>query len=552
MRELIRILTPASRHWPWMAAGVLLGVLVIILNSALMAVSGWFIASMAVAGASKLSFNYFFASASIRALAIMRALGRYAERLITHDAGFHILADLRNWLFRKMIPLAPAGLEKYGSGELAGRLRADLDSLETVYLRILAPVITGGFSILLASIFVSFWSGTASLVLFSMLVCSGLLLPFFTRYLAEQPGRSSAKLSGQLRKAVTEGLQGAEELLLLGAVRHQAAMVESVSANLIQQQVRLGKIGAVGLAGITATAGIASVLVLLICIPLIGSGELSPPNLVMLLLFSAASFEAVAPLAHSLQLVPAASEAVRRIRELADAKAPFTEPLISSQPTSSEIVIKDVSVAYNRDTFVLEHFSLRIKPGERVALTGSSGIGKSTLIELLLRFRPYQGSVTISGCELSEISSDTLAGLVSAAPQKPHLFNRSIRDNILLGRDISDDALSALLLDTGLAEWVAALPDGLDTMVGELGSEVSGGEARRIAVARAILSDLPVLLLDEPTEGLDSVTEQFVVKRLSERLRGKTLLLATHRPACLVMAERVVIFQPKRQSQFCS
>jgi len=552
MRELIRILTPASRHWPWMAAGVLLGVLVIILNSALMAVSGWFIASMAVAGASKLSFNYFFASASIRALAIMRALGRYAERLITHDAGFHILADLRNWLFRKMIPLAPAGLEKYGSGELAGRLRADLDSLETVYLRILAPVITGGFSILLASIFVSFWSGTASLVLFSMLVCSGLLLPFFTRYLAEQPGRSSAKLSGQLRKAVTEGLQGAEELLLLGAVRHQAAMVESVSANLIQQQVRLGKIGAVGLAGITATAGIASVLVLLICIPLIGSGELSPPNLVMLLLFSAASFEAVAPLAHSLQLVPAASEAVRRIRELADAKAPFTEPLISSQPTSSEIVIKDVSVAYNRDTFVLEHFSLRIKPGERVALTGSSGIGKSTLIELLLRFRPYQGSVTISGCELSEISSDTLAGLVSAAPQKPHLFNRSIRDNILLGRDISDDALSALLLDTGLAEWVAALPDGLDTMVGEFGSEVSGGEARRIAVARAILSDLPVLLLDEPTEGLDSVTEQFVVKRLSERLRGKTLLLATHRPACLVMAERVVIFQPKRQSQFCS
>ncbi len=542
MRELIRILSLASRHWRWMVGGVLLGVLVIILNSALMAVSGWFIASMAVAGVSKLSFNYFFASASIRALAILRALGRYAERLLTHDAAFHVLADLRNWLFRRMIPLAPAGLEKYGSGELAGRLRADLDSLETVYLRILAPVFSGGCAILLAVLFVSFWSGTASLVLSVMLIFGGLLLPLFTLYLAEQPGRASAELSGQLRKTVTEGLQGAEELLLLGAGSQQVAMVETVSANLVQKQVRLGKIAALGLAGITATVGLSSVLIALVCIPLIGTGELTPPNLVMLLLFSAASFEAVAPLAHSLQLIPAATEAVRRIRELADAKVPFPDPLVSTQPATADIVINDVSVAYNSDSFVLEHFSLQIKSGERVALTGQSGTGKSTLIELLLRFRPYQGSVTISGCELSKISSDTMARLVSAAPQKPHLFNRSIKENILLGRDISDDALSALLFDSGLAGWVATLPEGLDTMVGEFGSKVSGGEARRIALARALLSDSPILLLDEPTEGLDSVTEQFVVERLSERLRGKTLLLATHRPACLVMVERVVSF----------
>lgn len=543
MRELLRMLKPARQHWRWMVGGIGLGVAVIAANVALMAISGWFIASMAVAGASHASFNYFFASASIRALAILRALGRYAERLVSHEAAFHILASLRVWLFKRLIPLAPAGLESYAGGDLAGRLRADVDSLENLYLRIVAPLATGAFTILLAGLFVLVWNGSAALVLIALLLLAGLLLPLLARHLAEQPGKRSTELSGALRTSVTEGLQGAEELLLLGATDKQARTVEELSSGLIRQQLRLGQISSLTLAGVTSCGALAMAGLALVCIPLVQAGQLAGPNLVMLLLFSAATFEAVGPLAHSLQLIPATSEAIRRIRELADAPLPLPEPLQPQTADSCTIVLNQVSCSYGDGQSVLEQFSLTVNPGERVAVVGPSGSGKSTLIELLLRFRPYQGTITIGGVELRESTSDELARMVAAVPQQPHLFNSTIRENILLGREISDEQLHAALSDSGLAEWVATLPQGLDTPVGETGSAVSGGEARRIALARALVSNAPVMLLDEPTEGLDGATEQSVVERLKVRLQGTTLLVVTHRPACLQLAERVVMIK---------
>jgi len=540
MKELLRMLKPARQHWRWMAGGIGLGVAVIAANAALMAISGWFIASMAVAGVTQASFNYFFASASIRALAILRALGRYGERLVTHEAAFHILSSLRVWLFRRLIPLAPAGLESYAGGDLAGRLRADVDSLENLYLRIIAPLFTGGFTILLAGLFVLVWSGSAALVLVGLLLLAGLLLPLLARHLAAQPGKHSTELAGALRTTVTEGLQGAEELLLLGATDKQAQAVEALSSGLVQQQVRLGQISSLTLAGVTTCGALAMAGLALVSIPLVQSGQLAGPNLVMLLLFSAASFEAVGPLAHSLQLIPATSEAIRRIRELADAPIPLPEPLQPQTPDSCRIVLDQVSCGYGEGQAVLKQFSLVINPGERVAVVGPSGSGKSTLVELLLRFRPYQGSISIGGCELRDIAPDQLSQLVAAVPQQPHLFNSTIRENILLGREITEDQLNAVLADSGLKQWIAGLPQGLDTPVGETGSAVSGGEARRIALARALVGKAPILLLDEPTEGLDGAIEQSVVQHLTDRLQGTTVLVVTHRPACLQMAERIV------------
>ena len=204
------------------------------------------------------------------------------------------------------------------------------------------------------------------------------------------------------------------------------------------------------------------------------------------------------------------------------------------------MVLDQVSCGYGEGQVVLKQFSLVINPGERVAVVGPSGSGKSTLIELLLRFRPYQGSISIGGCELRDIAPDQLSRLVAAVPQQPHLFNSTIRENILLGREIPDEQLSAVLADSGLEQWIAGLPQGLETPVGETGSAVSGGEARRIALARALVGKAPILLLDEPTEGLDGAIEQSVVQYLTERLQGTTVLVVTHRPACLALAQRVV------------
>jgi len=250
MRELARILMAVRNQWGWMAAGILIGVAVIAANSLLMAVSGWFIASMAVAGVTKVSFNYFIPSAAIRALAICRTIGRYIERLVTHEAAFRALSGLRLWLFVRLAPLSPAFLERYSSGDLSGRLRNDIDSLETLYLRIIAPLLTGAISIIGATLFVAFWSRSASLALCSSLAVSGLLLPLVVRRLSEAHGRDSAASSGELRSLVTEGISGGAELILLGAVEKHAEQVEAVSARLVGSQEKLASTGALAASGV--------------------------------------------------------------------------------------------------------------------------------------------------------------------------------------------------------------------------------------------------------------------------------------------------------------
>lgn len=548
MRNLLAILRVAGSQWPWMAAGIALGVVVMAANAALMALSGWFIASMAVAGVTAVPFNYFFPAAAIRALAIIRTVGRYAERLVTHEAAFRILANLRVWLFRRLEPLAPAGLERYAGGDVAGRLRADVDALESLYLRIVAPLATGAAAMVLAVLFAARWSVPAALALLAFLLASGVALPLWARRLAEEPGRRSAKLSGELRTAVTEGLQGAEELILLGAAERQAARVDELSARLVAEQERLGALGGLTLAGGVACGGLGVAAVLYAGSTSVAAGLISGPALVMLVLFAAAAFEAAGGMPAALQLVPAAREAVRRIRELADAPVPVPDPsLPESLPAGTGIAFRDVSSAYDPALPVLNGFNLEIPPGGRVALTGPSGIGKSTVAEILLRFRDYAGSVTVGGAEIRYLAAEELRGLMAVVPQRPHLFNATIRENIMVGNPgAGDDALRRALEDSGLAAWVAALPVGVETPVGEGGSAVSGGEARRIALARALVKDAPILVLDEPTEGLDAGTEGEVVARLAARTVGKTVLVITHRPACLALADRVVRLPVKR------
>ncbi|TWJ17754.1 thiol reductant ABC exporter subunit CydC [Geobacter argillaceus] len=542
MTVFLRILAVARRQWLWMAAGIGLGIGVIAANALLMAVSGWFIASMAVAGATGASFNYFFPSAAIRGLAICRSVGRYGERLVTHEAAFRMLADVRVWLFHRLEPLAPAGLERYAGGDVAGRLRADVDSLESLYLRIIAPLITGGVSILLAVLFVARWSALAAAALFIFLLTAGVLLPLLARRLAAGPGRRSTVLAGELRVAVTEGMQGVEELILLGALERQAAQVDRLSEQLVVEQERLAGIGGLTLAGSIACSGLGVAAVLVVGSLAVADGLLNGPVLVMLLLFTAAAFEAAGPLPPALQLIPSAREVIRRILELADAPPPVPEPRApAALPAATNIHFLDVSSAYDPALPVLQGFTLQIPAGGRVALLGPSGAGKSTVAEVLLRFRDYGGSVTVGGVELRDLAADDLYRLIAAVPQRPHLFNATIRENILVGNyEAGEDDLARVLEDAGLSAWVATLPQGLETPVGEGGSAVSGGEARRIALARALLKGAPILLLDEPTEGLDTATERQVVTRLAERTKGMTVLLITHRPACLALVDRVI------------
>ncbi len=548
MNWIIRFLKISRSQWPWMAAGIALGFVVIAANVVLMAVSGWFIASMAVSGASGVAFNYFYPSACIRFLAIARTVGRYGERLVTHEATFRILSELRVWLFKRFIPLAPACLERYAGGDVAGRLRADVDALETLYLKILAPLAVGTISIIAALVFLLWISPSSALVMLLFLLLAGVGLPLLVRSFSEQPGMKSAQLSAELRTKVTEGLQGIEELILLGAVERQATLVDTLSVELIGEQEHLGRINGFSLGGMALCAGSGVAAVLVTVTMQITSHQLAPPTLVMLLLFCAATFEAAAQLPSALSFLPAARESAARIFELADAPVPVPDNNVGSDiPTKTEICFKNVSACYLPGEPVLQNISLTIPAGGSVVLSGHSGIGKSLLVEILLRFRDYEGSVTVGGIEIRDLPKETLMTMIAAVPQHPHLFNSTIRDNILMGTEsVNEVLLQQALGDSGLDMWVAELPLGLETAVGINGSAVSGGEARRIALARALYKNAPILLLDEPTEGLDGVTERTVVSRLNKRLRadgGTTMLVVSHRPACRALGDSVIYLE---------
>jgi ATP-binding cassette, subfamily C, bacterial CydC len=546
MKAFITILGIVRGQWRWLGAGIVLGLLVIAANVFLMALSGWFIASMAVAGASGAAFNYQLPAVAIRALAIVRTLSRYGERLVTHEAALRMMADLRVWFFQRLEPLSPAVLERYGAGDLAGRLRADVDALENLYLRVIAPLIVGVLTIILGVALAARWSGPGAAALLTALTTAGIALPLLVQRLAREPGRSAATLAGELRVAVTEGIDGAEELLLLGAAERQAEQVELLSSRLVAEQQRLARIGALAQAGTIFCAGSGLAAVLALAGGEVTDGTLSGPSLVLLLLFTGALFEAAALLPVALQAAPATLESLRRILTVAHTPPPVPAPSHPVHCPTEPVAIsfRMASCSYTPGRDALQRFSLYIAAGERVALVGPSGSGKSTVLEVLLRFRPYEGDIFLGGVELRSITDDDLHRLVTAVPQRPHLFNTTIRDNILLARpEASGEELSRAVADAGLAAWIEGLPHGFDTLVGEQGGLVSGGEARRIALARALLRDAPIMLLDEPTEGLDGEMERLVVDRLAVRITGKTVLLITHRRACLRLVDRVVTLE---------
>jgi ATP-binding cassette, subfamily C, bacterial CydC len=441
--------------------------------------------------------------------------------------------------------LAPACLERYSGGDITGRLRADVDALETLYLKIIAPLVVGAISIVAGLVFLAWFSPPSAAVMLLFLLLAGVGLPLLVGRFSEEPGKRSAVLAAELRNKVTEGLQGVEELILLGAVERQAAVVDSLSAQVIVEQERLGRINGFSLGGMAFFAGSGVAAVLLTASMQVASHQIDPPQLVMLLLFSAAIFEAAGQLPSALHLLPAARESASRIFELADAPIPVPDtPVPCLMPTDNGICFKNVSASYLPGKPILQNIFLTVPAGGSLVLTGTSGIGKSLLVEILLRFRDYEGSVTVGGTEIRDLPKETLMGMIAAVPQHPHLFNGTIRDNVLLGNASADEErLLEALRDSGLDAWVAGLPLGLATHVGINGSAVSGGEARRIALARALLKNAPILLLDEPTEGLDGTTEREVVSRLNERCRGAgcmTMLVISHRPACLKLGDSTI------------
>ena len=527
-----RLLVLMRPWYGWMLLGTLLSLITIIANISLMALSGWFIATMAMAGISGASVNYFTPAAGIRGFAIARTASRYGERLVTHEATFRLLATLRTWFYEHLEPLAPAILQNYRSGDLLSRIRADIDALENFYLRILAPLLVAAISSLVILLFLLQFSVLLALIELVFLTIAGIMVPLLINKLAHQSSSRQVETTSELRSAVIDSTQGMSELLIYGAAEKQAERVNALSDQLLDDQKHLAKLNGGSASALGLCANLSMWLMLIVTIPMVTTGNLAPANLPMIALFALASFEAILPLPLAFQTLPGTLAAARRLFDIVDTKPAVIEPdTPAAMPEQFDIEIDNVSLRYpNSQQNALESISLSIPQGTHLAIVGPSGSGKSTLINALLRFWPVEsGTIELSGISLDQFSSEDLRLQFAVATQQSTLFNSTIKRNLLLAkRDASDEELEQVCKLAQIHDFIETLPEGYETWIGEAGHKLSGGQIRRLGVARALLKPASVLILDEPGEGLDSVTEQKMLQAIGDNAKGRTLILITH------------------------
>ena len=549
MKDLLRLLSLCRPYARWMAAGIALNIVVILANVGLLALSGWFIAAMALAGLGSIPIEYFAPAAAIRGLAVLRTVGRYLERLVTHEATFRLLTELRVWFYEHLEPLAPARLQLHRGGDLLSRIRSDIDSLDNLYLRVLAPASAAVICVAVLVGLLTLYSVSTAWLLAAGLLVSGVALPLVAQRLGRNPGRRAVAIRAELRVVVSETVQGLGELLIAQAARRQIEAVAQYGAALVRQQRRQAWVGSIT----AALSGLAAQLVLwgalIVLIPLVRTGSLAGPDLALVILYVLASFEAVAPLPAAFLALGETLAAARRIFSLVDAAPAVTDPVRDTpRPQRFDIRIRGLRMRYADDAaWALDGLELDVAEGEALCIVGASGSGKTSILNVLLRFWDYEGQVTIGGVPLRNLRGETVRELFGVVSQQTHLFNVSVRDNLKLARpDATDSQLMAALQAAQLERDIADLPDGLDTLAGENGARFSGGQARRLSIARALLKDAPMLLLDEPTEGLDAASERAVLDALAELMRGRTTLLITHRLSALRVVSRVASLEEGR------
>jgi ATP-binding cassette, subfamily C, bacterial CydC len=543
MRDVLRLLGLFRPYRNWIAGGVALSVTVVLSNVALLALSGWFIAAMAIAGLGTQMIDTFTPAAAIRGLAIVRTLARYSERLVTHEATFRLLSELRVWFYRHLEPLAPARLQACRGGDLLSRIRADIDSLEKFYLRVLAPAIAAAVAAVLVVAAIALVDPKVALIDAGGLLLAGVALPGLALRLGRRPGRRLIETRAALQAAVADTCRGLGELMVYDAVRRQRAHVLALGEGLIAEQQRTAWITGISKALSGLVGHLAMWLALVAVIPLVTQHHLDRPDLAMVALGVLASFEAIAALPAAFYGFGETAAAARRLFEIVDARPAVAEPAHGRVPDRFDITVSGLRMRYtDGGPWALDRVNLTVPQGGALGVAGRSGAGKTTLFNILLRFWDFQdGRIEIGGVPLREIPGETLRGLTAVVAQRTHLFNTSIRENLRLARPgASEDELRAALQQAGVLDEVLAFPDGLDTVVGEMGARLSGGQARRLAIARAFLKDAPILLLDEPTEGLDAASEGVVLEALRHLRVGRTTLLISHRPRALNDVDQVI------------
>ena len=523
------------------AASILLGSVAVGFGIALMATAGYLI-SRAAEQPPILSLTVVIVA--VRFFGLARPLARYAERLVSHDTALRSLARIRSRFYERIEPLAPGQLAPYRSGDLLARMVGDVDALQSLYVRGVGPpvvaLVVGAVSVGVAAAILP----AAALVLALGLVAGGLVVPLVAAAVGRAAARRQAAAGGELTADLVELLRGAPELVVYGRTEETLARVRAADRRLaaLARRDALAAGLAEALSILVVGATVAGVLA--VSVSAHASGELDRVFVATLALLALASFDAVTPLPTAARELLASLAAGRRVADLIDRDPAIRDPEhpMPSPSHIAPIALEHVTARYDAGEPALRNVDLRLDPGRRIGLVGPSGSGKTTVTNLLLRFlEPKEGRVTIAGRDAGEYRQEDVRSMFALAGQDAHVFNATIRANLVIARpDAIDAELWAALHRAQLAGWVESLPDGLDTRVGEEGAELSGGQRQRLTLARALLSDAPVLLLDEPTAHLDPVTARALIRDVVAASEERTLLLITHREEGLELMDEIV------------
>jgi thiol reductant ABC exporter CydC subunit len=531
-----------------LAEASLLGAGAIGASIALMGTSAWLI-SRAAQHPSEASLT--LAIVGVQFFGLSRGFLRYGERLVGHDAALRVLADLRVRVFERLEAVSPAGLPAFRRGDLVARFVDDVDSLQDVVLRVLQPFLVA--ALVGAGTVAALWwfLPQAGAVLLVALVLSATAVPWLTGRLARREESRQATVRGELSTSVVDLVEGAPELLVMGAMGDQLGRLGDSDSRLRDVARHGAGTTGIGLGLTTALAGLASWGALTLGVDATHAGSLNGALLAVLALVPLAAFELSSPLPAATQALQRSRVAAARVFEALDAPPVVHDPAapvaVSEGPHA--LALRDVWASYpGAGRAALRGVDLNLTPGRRVALVGPSGAGKSTLADVLVRFLPADaGEATLDGVPLEQITADDVRRVVGLVEQRPHLFNTTLAENLRVGRrSATDGDLADALTRVGLGPWLAGLPDGLRTGVGPMGGRLSGGQRQRVAVARALLADFPILILDEPGEHLEAAAADALTADLLALTEGRSTLLITHRLTGLEQVDEIIVLEEGR------